>query len=255
MGMRPIPGRCDSGITAPKDQQETTNIFIAHPNSECKSYWPMYTAHGVGKDIVHNMQTSTLTPAPVAAVVVAAGFSRRMGVFKLTLPWAGATVIEQVVATLKAAPLREIVVVTGHRSDEVKDALARTCVRYVLNPHYQTGEMLSSIQIGLAAMTTDIDAVLICLGDQPQMETTTVQALLAEGEHTGWQRVIIPSYQMRAGHPILLPRPLWMQIMNTTESLRSVLRTNGDLVNYLAVGSASILSDLDTPDDYQQARL
>ncbi len=177
-----------------------------------------------------------------------------MGAFKLTLPWEGATVIEQVVSTLSSAPLCEIVVVTGHRGEEVQKALENAPIRCVPNPRYETGEMLSSIQAGLAAITEGVDAALVCLGDQPQMEIATVLALLREAEHTGWRRVIIPSYDMRAGHPILLPRLLWMQIMNTSESLRSVLRANRDLVDYLALDTPSILADLDTPDDYQQAK-
>jgi len=114
--------------------------------------------------------------------------------------------------------------------------------------------MLSSIQAGLAAIPTGIDAALICLGDQPQMEISTVLALLTEAERTGWRRVIIPSYDMRAGHPIVLPRSLWMQIINTSKTLRDVLRSNADVVNYLTVDTPSILADLDTPDDYQRAK-
>ena len=172
------------------------------------------------------MQPSTITSPRVTAIVVAAGLSRRMGAFKLTLPWAGTTVIEQVVFTLDAASLCEIIVVTGHRSDEVRKALAKAPVRCVPNPHYETGEMLSSIQAGLAVIGAGVDAALVCLGDQPQMEKSTVAALLTEAERTEWRKVIIPSYQMHAGHPIVLPKSLWMQIMNTSKSLRDVLRTN-----------------------------
>lgn len=200
------------------------------------------------------MGTSVVTSRHVTAVVVAAGFSRRMGAFKLTLPWAGTTVIQHIVATLSAAPLKEIIVVTGHRGDEIEKTLAKTPARCVPNPQYATGEMLSSIQTGLAAIGNSADAALFCLGDQPQLEETTVQALLAEGERTDWRRVIIPSYHMRAGHPILLPRLLWVQIMNTTQSLRAVLQANGDLIDYLIVDTPGILADLDTPDDYQQAK-
>lgn len=200
------------------------------------------------------MQTSATTASPVAAIVVAAGFSRRMGAFKLLLPWAGRSVIEQVAWTLSEAPLHEIIVVTGHRGDEVQKALAKAAVRCIPNPHYATGEMLSSIQAGLAAIEAGVEAALVCLGDQPQMEVATVRVLLREAERTGWQKVIVPSYDMRAGHPILLPRALWMQIMNTSKTLRDVLRSNADMVNYLPVETPSILADLDTPDDYQQAR-
>jgi molybdenum cofactor cytidylyltransferase len=176
-----------------------------------------------------------------------------MGVFKLTLPWRGSTVIARVADTLSSAGLHEIVAVTGNRRVEVEAALAGKSVRCVFNPNYATGEMLSSIQTGIAALDAGADAVLVCLGDQPQMETATLSAVLAEGERTGWRRVIVPSYRMRAGHPILIPSYLYMQIMNATESLRSVLRSEANSIAYLAIDSPSILTDLDTPDDYAQA--
>jgi len=173
-----------------------------------------------------------------------------MGRFKLTLPWGERTVVGQVVATLEAAGLAEIVIVTGHRADEVSAALAGTSARCVHNAGYASGEMLGSIQTGLAAMAANIKAALICLGDQPQMEADTVRAVLAAGEAAGWAKIVIPSYQMRAGHPILLPRWLWPEILACQGTLRDVLAAHRDQSEYLTVQTPSILADLDTPDDY-----
>ncbi len=195
----------------------------------------------------------------IPALILAAGLSRRMGRFKLTLPWGGTTVIGQVLLTLDAAGVTEIVVVTGHRQAEVAAAAQATGVpaRFVHNPDYPSGEMLSSIQIGLAALD-DPDAlhpaVLLCLGDQPQMQVTTVQAVLAAGVASGWQHVIIPSHNMRAGHPILLPRHLWPAILAASDNLRRVLADHQAMVEYLTLQTPSILADLDTPEDYERAR-
>ncbi len=201
----------------------------------------------------HNMQAFRPNTPSVSAIVIAAGLSRRMGKFKLTLPWSGSTVIASIVATLLAAPLREIVVVTGHRSADVEQALAGMDTRYVHNPDYEAGGMLSSIVAGLRALGNSDRAALLCLGDQPQMQPDTIRAVLSGGDRTGWQRIVLPSYRMRTGHPILLPIALWPQIMNTTETLRTVLRSNADMVHYVTVDTPSILDDLDTPDDYQRA--
>jgi CTP:molybdopterin cytidylyltransferase MocA len=190
-----------------------------------------------------------------------------MGAFKLTLPWRETTVIEAVVDTLERAALAEIVVVTGHRAAEVQERLAGSAARCAHNPRYEDGGMLSSIQTGLSDVMArhapmqapgvdaepQIAAALMCLGDQPQMELATVEAVLAEGERTGWQRVIIPSYRMRAGHPILIPTSLWLQIMNTTETLRATLRARENLLTYLEIDAESVLADLDTPEDYARA--
>ncbi len=201
----------------------------------------------------HEMRPSNTAATQVSAIVLAAGLSRRMGVFKLTLPWRGSTVIEQVVDTVISAGVREIIAVTGHRRYEIEAALSGKGVRCVFNPNYAAGDMLSSIQTGIAALRAGDDAVLVCLGDQPQMEAATLRAILEEGERSGWQRVVIPSYRMRAGHPILIPSALRLQIMNTTESLRAVLRNQPNAIEYLTVDTSSVLADLDTPDDYANA--
>ena len=173
-----------------------------------------------------------------------------MGRFKLTLPWGERTVVGQVVATLEAAGLAEIVVVTGHRADEVTAALAETSARCVHNAGYASGEMLGSIQTGLAALGIGVEAALLCLGDQPQMEADTVRAVLAAGETAGWQKIVIPSYQMRAGHPIGLPRWLWPEVQVCPGTLRDVLAAHRGQTEYLTVQTSSILADLDTPEDY-----
>ena len=209
-----------------------------------------------------------------AAIVLAAGLSSRMGRFKLTLPWGDRTVIGHVVATLEAAGVAEIIVVTGHRADEVAAALADTTAHAVHNPDYAAGEMLSSIQAGLRALQArrglkpppqagesrlkpagSTPAALLCLGDQPQMQVATVQAVLAAGEADGRDRIIIPSYRMRAGHPILLPNWLWPEILGCTGTLRDVMAAHRDRTRFLVVDTPTILADLDTPEDYEAGTL
>ena len=213
-----------------------------------------------------------------AAIVLAAGLSRRMGRFKLTLPWGDRTVIGQVVATLEAAGIEEIIVVTGHRAVEVLAALADTPAHAVHNPGYAAGEMLSSIQTGLGALQArrglkpppsrsthraagetrlkpagHAPGVLLCLGDQPQMQAATVQAVLAAGEANGWNQIVIPSYGMRAGHPILLPPWLWPEILACTGTLRDVMAAHRGQTRFLVADTITVLADLDTPEDYATA--
>lgn len=174
-----------------------------------------------------------------------------MGRFKLTLPWAGRTVIGQVVAGLHTAGLAEIVVVVGHRAAEVEAALTETAARCVFNPNYADGEMLSSVQTGLAMLDQRSTAALLCLGDQPQLEPATVAAILAAGQAADWQTIVIPSYQMHAGHPILLPRWLWDEVLACRGTLREVLARHRGQTSYLVVQTPTVLADLDTPEDYQ----
>ncbi len=189
-----------------------------------------------------------------SAVVLAAGLSRRMGAFKLLLPWRGHTVIWQVVATLAAAGLDDVLVVAGYRAAELAPALAGTSARTVVNHDYEKG-MLSSIQTGLAALLAENPqkpAALLCLGDQPQIEARLVRAILAEGAAHNWTSIVVPSFAGRAGHPILLPRARWPEILATEEPLRAVMAAHRDSTVYLPVASPATLADLDTPADYQR---
>jgi len=189
-------------------------------------------------------------PESVGTIVLAAGLSTRMGRFKLTLPWNGTTVIGRVVQVLVEAGLEDIVVVTGHRAGDVTKALAGMAAREAYNRGYETGEMLSSIQVGLAALRGEALAALLCLGDQPQIEITTVRTVLAAGKEDGWRRVVAPSYDLRAGHPILLPRGIWPRVLTATGTLRDVLKAQHEKIRYVSVGTPTVLADLDTPQDY-----
>ena len=210
--------------------------------------------------------TVTLNPVAAPAIVLAAGLSRRMGRFKLTLPWGERTVVGQVVATLAAAGVGEIVAVTGNRAAEVTAALAGAPVRLVFNPAHATGEMLSSVQVGLQALSAELHgpgqqeamqplAALLCLGDQPQIGAATVRAVLAAGEAGGWAQIVIPSYRMRSGHPILLPRWVWPEILTCATSLREVMSAHRGDTRYLIVDTPSVLADLDTPEDYERRQV
>jgi molybdenum cofactor cytidylyltransferase len=177
-----------------------------------------------------------------------------MGRFKLALPWGQKTVIEQVVSTVLESSIDDVIVVLGHRSGEVQALLADYPVRWALNDDYNGGAMLTSIRTGLKALDSTRDAALLCLGDQPQMLAGTVRAVLREGARTNWEQVIIPSYEMRSGHPILFPRVLWEAALTSAGSLREILNVHRQMLHYLVVDTPTILADLDTPEDYIRAQ-
>jgi molybdenum cofactor cytidylyltransferase len=122
---------------------------------------------------------------------------------------------------------------------------------FAYNPNYASGDMLSSIQAGLAAMQDDCDAALIVLGDQPQIERRVVEKVIAAHES---DTVIIPSFNRHGGHPILIDRACWPDILALPigASLRDVWRAHPDWLRYVDVDTETILRDMDTPDDYRQ---
>jgi molybdenum cofactor cytidylyltransferase len=190
----------------------------------------------------------------VTAIILAAGQSRRMGQPKMLLPWGGTTVLGKVIETLKAAGLQDFIVVTGGAREQV-EAIVGESARVVFNAEYLNSEMLSSIQCGLGAVKPQAQAALICLGDQPQVRVESVQVILQEYESTG-ASLIIPSYQMKRGHPWLVARELWNQIleMRSPESPREFLNRHAKEIKYINVDTPDILADLDTPEDYLKSR-
>jgi molybdenum cofactor cytidylyltransferase len=187
----------------------------------------------------------------IGAVMLAAGESRRMGRPKMALPWQDTTVIGQVVRTLASAGVEEIIVVTGGDRDAVDAALQDLPARPVFNPDHQEGEMLSTFKTGLAALSEGVEAALIVLGDQPQIEGWVVKSVIS-AYHSSGAALVVPSFNRRRGHPWLLDRSLWQEALALPPpaTLRDFLNLNAGKIHYLLVDTGSILLDLDTPEDY-----
>jgi CTP:molybdopterin cytidylyltransferase MocA len=115
--------------------------------------------------------------------------------------------------------------------------------------------MLESCQIGLTVLPDTLTACLIVLGDQPQMRGENVRKILETYPITV-DTLVLPSYSMRRGHPWLVGRKYWGDVMalRTPQSLRDFLRTHSDAIRYVMVDDDSILNDIDTPEDYASQR-
>jgi molybdenum cofactor cytidylyltransferase len=191
----------------------------------------------------------------ISAIILAAGQSRRMGQPKMLLPWGNLTIIEHVVRTFLNVGLRDVLVVTGGAREQMEEILAPYPVRQVPNPDYARGEMLSSLQCGLSAMPGEAQAALIGLGDQPQVQESSVR-LICEAYRERPSRLVVPSFRMRRGHPWLVARPLWEEILALLppESPRDFLNAHAPEIHYVNMDTPTILADLDTPEDYQKSR-
>lgn len=188
----------------------------------------------------------------IAAILLAAGESKRMGQPKMILPWGQATVIEQVISTVLDCGIENVLVVTGGNREQVERIIEAYPVRRIHNPEFATGEMLSSLQTGLRALDPEVEAVLVALGDQPQIQKGSIRAVCEAYRQTG-EGIVVPSFRMRRGHPWLVARPLWREIlrMNSPESPRDFLHRHAAEIQYVNVDTPSILADLDTPQDYE----
>jgi molybdenum cofactor cytidylyltransferase len=187
----------------------------------------------------------------VAAIVLAAGLSRRMGQPKLLLPWGGTSVLGQVLTTLYRAGAGELLVVSGGAREAVEAETARLAqslpARVVFNPQFEAGEMISSIRAGLAELGPGTGFALIALGDQPQLSLSCARQVVSASERPG-ARLILPSFKRRRGHPWLVRRDLWPELAAAPTG-RDFLRAHEDEIAYVETDETA-LKDLDTPEDY-----
>jgi len=196
----------------------------------------------------------------ITAIILAAGQSTRMGSPKMLLPWGNITVIEHVMSVFSKAGIEDILVVTGGAHEQVDEVIAgcknKYPVRSVYNENYSNREMLDSIQCGLQQVTDkSVGAVMIGLGDQPQVEERSVR-LLRDAYLQTQSPLIVPSFKMRRGHPWLAAKSLWSEIlaMHSPQTPRDFLNAHAQDIQYIDVDTSSILADLDTPEEYRAAR-
>jgi len=190
----------------------------------------------------------------ISAIILAAGQSKRMGKPKMLLPWDKSTILQTVITTFQAAGVDDILVVTGGAHIQVEELIGQTA-KTVYNEDFEYGEMLSSIQTGLKCKLSESSAALIALGDQPQVQAKVIMQVLQEYKKNK-ASIIVPSYQMRRGHPWLVARELWGEILDLPfdETARGFLNSHAKEIHYLTIENPSILQDLDTPQEYLAAQ-
>jgi len=191
----------------------------------------------------------------IAALIPAAGYSSRMGLFKPLLPLSSsALVLEQAVETFRAAGIGEIYVVTGHKADVLGPLLERLQVQPVWNVNYKHG-MYSSIRAGVQALAEGLDAFFLLPADCPFVSAATIRRLATAAGKIASQDcdVVYPVYQGKRGHPPLISTRLLPLIIERefAGGLRGLLQARSSME--VPVGDAGILRDLDTEGDYQKA--
>lgn len=187
-----------------------------------------------------------------AAILLAAGRSSRMGAFKPLLPFGNKTVIECSIDSLRDAGVETIVVVLGHRADDLRAKL--TGVRFAINPDPDS-EMGASIAAGVRELPDETQATLIALADHPAVPAAVVSTII--DEWTRGARIVIPTWQNRGGHPVLVDLSLKPELLNLPESggLRALFDSHRQAVRRLPVNSPFIARDMDTWDDYTTLHL
>lgn len=185
----------------------------------------------------------------VAAILLAAGQSRRMGAFKPLLPFGNKTVIECCIDYLQEGGVETIVVVVGHRADEVRQKLAARRLIFAVNPD-PNSEMGASIAAGVRELPESCQATLIALSDHPAVPAKVVSRLLEIWKKDA--RIVIPTWKDRGGHPVLVDLSFKSELLTLSSrgGLRALFEAHKNEVARVPVDSAFIARDMDTWDDY-----
>ena len=190
----------------------------------------------------------------VSAVLTAAGESTRMGRPKPLLPWRGVTLVEYQVASLTAAGATEVVVVLGHRHEEVSPHVEGHGVRYVVNRRYRDGRS-TSIRAGIAETAPDAEAIVLLGVDQPRPPEIVAETLASHLDSGA--PITSPRRNGRGGHPIVFSSALRGELNAITEEgqgIRQVFQAHRDEVNEIEIDDPAIHLDLNTAEDYDRAR-
>lgn len=185
----------------------------------------------------------------VAAILLAAGQSRRMGTCKQLLELGGKAVISRCLETLLAGGVKDLVVVVSPAGDEVARAAANFPVQLVRNAE-AGGDMASSVRAGRNALPPAVTGVLVALCDYPLVRAETISGVIREHLQSP-SEIIIPCHNGRRGHPPLFPRRL-LERLEKPLTLRDLLVENAPLVRHLEVSDPGVLIDMDTPEDYRR---
>jgi len=189
---------------------------------------------------------------PIAAIVLAAGTSSRMGSPKQLLPYRGQPLLQHVIDLLPGLGLADAVVVLGHQAREIASAIdLPPGVRAIVNSDYASGQR-SSLRAGLAALAPGTAAALVLLGDQPRIPPEALRTVL-HLRRTGAPPVIRASYQGKPGHPVLLDRSIWSTVSPGTDDAgaRAWMADHPHEV-LIAPLALSLPIEVDSEDDYRR---
>lgn len=190
-----------------------------------------------------------------AAVVLAAGASRRLGRPKQLEPWGDSNLLSQVVATTRSFPVEEVWVVLGYDFERILDESDLGDAGVIENPEWEEG-IASSIRVGLDALTrlSRCDRALIVLGDQPAVAKEVVEEMMRSHVRSGHQ-VSVPKYRYSWGNPVLVDRALWPRLMSLEgdEGAQRLWQAHPEWVNEVWVSDLAP-RDVDTETDVVDLR-
>ena len=185
-------------------------------------------------------------------VILAAGFSSRMGTFKPLMKLEDETIVERLIRISENAGLQDIVVVTGHNHQQMVRVLNKTSAVEVFNGRFEEG-MFTSMQAGIAALPEDLDGFFIMPVDCPLVTEDILKQLMESFEP---EMFSVPVYRGKKGHPLLIPDRFRQEIINHDgdNGLKSITDKDFSMMQRIETGFEGIVMDMDTPEAYEEIK-
>src|SRR6185437_10177168 len=221
------------------------------------------TGMGVGgllMEIVTRPQPRT-EPQPekgrrIAALVLAAGRSTRMGAInKLIAEIGGKPLVRIAAEQALASQASPVIVITGHERERIEAALSGLPVHFAHNPDYADG-LGTSLKAGIAAAPADADAAIVCLGDMPQVDHQLIDKLIAAFDPERGALVVVPTFGGRRGNPVVWSRRFFNDLMAIQGDIgaRHLIGSYAEAVVEIPVAGGAALTDVDTPESFSAVK-
>ncbi len=186
----------------------------------------------------------------VSVILLAAGESKRLRMPKLLLPFGKSTILEQTIDNLLDSMVDEVIVVLGHKSEEMMRKLANRPVKIAINPIYHQG-MSTSIAKGLSLVNNRAQAIMVALADQPLINSQTINRLIEESLSYD-KGIVIPAYQAERGHPVIFASKYKEELLGLKGDIggKQTIKQHPDDTLEVIADSKAITMDINTINDY-----
>ncbi len=192
----------------------------------------------------------------IAAIVLAAGRSTRMGALNKMLAEIGGKPLVRIAAEQAlASRAKPVIVVTGHQREQVEAALAGLPVRFVHNPDYADG-LGTSLRTGIAAVPQEAGGAIVCLGDMPQVDAGLIDKLLAAFDPEKGALIVVPSIDGKRGNPVVWSRRFFNELMAISgdTGARHLIGQYAEVMTEVQVSGDAALTDVDTPESLKAVK-
>jgi molybdenum cofactor cytidylyltransferase len=190
----------------------------------------------------------------IVGIILSAGESKRMGTPKQLLPWGKTIILQQVIDNAAASHLEQVILVLGSRAGEIADKIKLSPkTRIVINNVYQEG-MSSSVKCGVMNAPASAEAFMLLLGDQPFISPAIINRVLAEYQKSKYG-IVIPVYNGKRGHPVIFAAKYKQELLAIADrGAKEVVNNHLKDILEVPLDAPEILTDIDTPQDYQTAK-